>query len=277
MPRTVKKTTVTIKKPSTHRKKHSMTKKGVTKLVKQVIARRVEIKEYVASFNKNPLCLQATTATMINNYIVLNPSASASGYSIARGTGSGQMVGNKIRTKRLILNLVISPNPYNVTTNPFPSPVMIRFYLYKWKRQPQNEPQLLNMVGAAGDFFEYGNTDTAFIGGLSDLNQRINNDAYTYLWHRTYKVGPAIEYNGAATATPLYSLSSNDYKLDVVKRIDLTRFIQKRLVQEDTSNIFQNPYHVLLMQVIAPTGAAFASTVQAVNVAADIHFQYTDM
>lgn len=251
----------------------------VKKVVNRVLSRVEETKCQTWTWQLNPLILQNGTATMTNNYVVLNPSnASSGGYDITRGTGSGQMIGDKIRLKSGTLRYTMSLNLFNATTNQVPQPYYVRIYLYKCKRTPMNDPQTTNICGNGinANFFDIGTSDIGFTGSLTDLNQRVNNDAYVYLAHRTFKIGyntPAIQ--SVSNSTPNYPFSTNDFKFSVFGSWNVTRYLPK-LMNRDDGGIWQNPYVICLFQLVAASGYAIAATQQPINMQVDMDLRYTD-
>lgn len=250
----------------------------VKRVVKKVLSRTTETKCQTYDWSLTPLCLQQTTGTLNNNYVVINPSnATGNTIGINRGTGSGQMIGDKIRLKSAVLDYVITLTGYNATTNPQPMPVYLRAYIYKYKKAPQNDPQVTNICGSGinANFFEIGTSDIGFQGTLIDLNQKLNSDAYTYYGHRTWKLGNMISAAGATPGSPVYSYSNNDFKMSSFGKWNVSRYLPK-IMSRDDNGVWQNDYVVIMFQVVSALGGLLSNVNTQVNVQLNMDLKYTD-
>lgn len=248
------------------------------KLIQGVINREAETKVAVSSFTLNPSSIQTGTTSMVGNYWVLNPSDQTSGYTLARGTGNYQMLGNRIRRKYARLSLAVVPNGYNVTTNPTLMPLHVRCYIYKSKNAPVGTPQVSDFQGASATFFENGMSYTGFSGTIMDMNRRINTEDFTYVAHRTFKIGNSIPLGAGTNSTPNYYFSNNDYKLNSTINWNITKYLPEYQTQSD-NNLWQNPCVFLLWQVVPgdPAGGLLlANTVLPVNIQAQIEYKFQD-
>lgn len=253
--------------------------KDVKSIVRRVLSNNDETKMQLWSWTINPLCLQSATATLQHNYIVLNPSNATYGsYTINRGTGSSEMIGNKIRLKSCFMNFVITLNAYNATTNPQMKPTYVRAYIFRYKKAPQNDPQVTNVcgTGASANFFDVGTSDIGFVGTLEDLNNKMNTDAYTYLGSRTWKLGNAIPQATSNNATPLYTFANNDFKMSAFGRWNVARYMPKTMIREDGVGTWMDPYCVCMFQVIAADGSTYGSGVQPIKLNINLTLNYTD-
>lgn len=255
---------------------------SVQKVVKNIMSKNEETKLQQWNWELTPLCLQSTTGTLANNYMILNPSSSVSGlgYGIARGTGSGQMVGDKIRVKSAILNYIFTLVPgYNATTNPQPGkPMQVRLYFYKWKRQPQNDPQLTNLCGTGinANFFELGTSDIGFVGNLGDMLQKINSNQYTYLGHKDFKLGNSIPANGpVGIGSPQYIFSNNDFKMSAIGKLNITKYFNKTLSRDDNGD-WMDSYLIGLIQYVYADGTIATNASAPLRVETSIMLSYTD-
>lgn len=257
------------------------TQGAVKKIVRQVLSRTVEKKLQTYDWTLTPLSLQSTTGNLGNNYIVLNPSnSSGNSFSISRGTSSGQMIGDKIRTKNALLKYVITQQPYNATTNPLNGkPLYFRIYFYKYKKAPQNDPQVNNICGNGinANFFELGaSQDIGFVGNLTDLNQIINSDSYTYLAHRTFKLGNAVQPNTTiGVGSPIYAQSNNDFRMSVFGKLNITKFMPK-ICSRDDSGVWQNDYVIMMCQYVYADGTTATNVSAPLQCQFHLEFSYTD-
>lgn len=276
------KNTVTKKKVYKRKyfKKASLSTKKVKAIAKQVINNKLEHKVQNWNWVLQPYILQSGTSIMTQNYFVLNPSnATSNGYDVTRGTGSGQMTGDKITLKSAIMKYVITSNVYNATTNLVPQPYIAKIYFFKSKRYPMNDPQtnLYCGSGPSANFFDIGTSDIGFFGNVADLNENVNRDAYIYLGSKTFKVGnalPAIQ--SISNSTPNYPFSNNDFKMCCYGKINVTKFLPKIMSRDDGSGTWQNPYVIGLIQVVAASGYNIAATQQPLTFNLNLDLTYTD-
>lgn len=255
---------------------------AVKKIVRKELAKQSEVKMQSWDWTLTPLSLQSTTGTLTNNYMILNPSSSTSGmgYTINRGTGSGQMVGDKIHLKRAELKYVISVAPtYNATTNPLPGkPAYLRLYFYRWKRQPLNDPQVTNICGNGvnANFLEIGTSDIGFGGLLEDMNQKINRDQYTYLGHRTFKVGNQIPANvPLGVGNPLYTFSNNDFKQSFFGTMNISKYFPKTMTRDDNGD-WMDPYLIGLFQWVNADNTRATNVDARIICECHVDVEYTD-
>lgn len=261
-------------------KKGYISTKKVKAIAKQVVNNKLETYDQNWNWVLQPFVLQSGTSTMINNYFILNPSnATANGYDIVRGTGSGQMTGNKISLKSAYLKYVITSNVYHATTNLVPQPYIARIYFFKSKRYPMNDPQtnLYCGSGPSANFFDIGTSDIGFFGNVADLTETVNRDAYIYLGSKTFKIGQAIPaIQSVNNSTPNYPYSNNDFKMCVYGKWNVTKYLPKTMNRDDGSGTWQNPYVIGLIQIVAASGYNIAATQQPLTFNLSLDLTYTD-
>lgn len=266
--------------------KKSVAKKAVKKAsnrlfrqkVLKAISSKAEIKEAFSSFTITPACLQSTTATLANNYFACSPTTAGLPFtklSVPVGNTFNTRIGNRVSTKSLKLRYTICNSGYNVTTNTLPFPTIVRLFFYKAKAGgATSPPDLGDLCGVNANFFDAPAPNSGFAGNLTDMNQRMNNDAYTYLGHRTHKVGfadntqqPSVNHaNGA----------NNDYKMSIVSQIDLTRHYAKILKYDDLGDCY-TPLIWCVVQAVYGNGATYATTQLPIQMTCQLDFKYTDM
>lgn len=265
------------KKPMRKRRyvrRYRKTKSTFCKKVQHCLKRIAEKKIQVYGSTLSPFCLSASSASLAGNYIVVTPSQSTSGYTVSLGTGDNQRIGNRVTTSRLLHKVVIAPNPYDATTNPYPEPVMVRFWYFKSKFNPVSDVAASQFCGVSANAFTYGNGTRGLQGNLLDINAKLNADDYTYLTHRDFKVGYALN-NGSGSSAVYQQFANNDYKLTIKKTIDLTKYCPKVIKFDDASKVTTS-WIFCLIQVISSDFVGLASTNQLVTVANEIDYTYTD-
>jgi len=254
------------------------TKKAVTRVVKRVIQTQAEKKVICSAATLYPMALQLTGSVIGGNMLVMTPSESTYGYNIARGSLNNNMIGNKIRICKLMHHIVIYPTFYNVTTNTQCRPTIVRLYYFKSKQFPSYDLDVNYVANytttGVSNFFDTGGTDYGFVGGLYDLTRKISTENYTYLTHRTYKIGqsqPPI--TSGTSADNIYS--NNDYKLSVVSQVNLSKYVQAAYDRNDAGH-WVKPWIFCLIQVVCGTGEIYTTSQLPIAFQSNIECQYTD-
>lgn len=257
-------------------------KSNLRKFVKKVVEAQEEVKTISKRGTKQLTTLQlGADQTDVNvNSLILTPVTAGSveqtaigGLAISQGTADGQRVGVKIRPKKVMLNIALSCNPYNASTNAYPCPYIVRMYFYRIKLNPSTIQTTGAVNGSTGIFFQDGTTQTGFIGTLADLNMKINSDRFTYIGHHTFKLGYA---NYAATGSDLFQyFANNDYKLNVLRKINITKYCPK-IFQWDDAGTCVTPYLHCIFQVVPATGTVPFLEQLPVQLIWDHIIEYTD-
>lgn len=278
-PRKNKKTRTYKKRALKPNARKATTVGAVKNVVKKVLNSVAETKEQVWAWSIQPTCLQTGTSTLSGNYMVLNPSNATHGaYTILRGDDPGEMTGDRIRVKSAKLQYVITPNDFNATTNVQPRPFYLRAYIYKYKKQPQNDPQVVNVCGnvATSNFFELGTTEIGFTGTLEDMNLKMNKQSYTYYTSKTWKIGQSTPQAGTNNTIGNYQFANNDFKLSAFGTWDVTKYLPKNLNRDD-GGVWQDDYIVCMFQILSATGAGYTTNQSPCRVRMNIILEYTDM
>lgn len=225
---------------------------------------------FVQSFPNVPN-IRGTTTSLTGNYQVVTPSNSTSGYNITQGVNNAQRIGNRVKTKSLIVNYTIAPNGYNATSNPNPQPQIVIIYFVKSKINPAGD---LTFSQVLTQFFENGPTMTGLSGYLMDLNRKICPDTFTYLTHRVHKIG--YGQNSATGAMPNYAnQANNDFKLFVNGKVNLTKYCPKT-IRWDDNNLVNNDWIYCIHQTLNVFDAPALTTIYPVSINYDTYFSYYD-
>jgi len=251
--------------------------KEMKKAIGRLLDRRLELKSQVFGFSNNPMCLQTTGSSLSGNYAVISPSQSAYGYTMTRGTANNQMVGNRIKIRSLVHKFVITPEPYNATTNTQVTPTNVIVYYFKSKRFPaidQTVDQFANSVSAGlADFLDIGG-DYGFVGNLLDLTRKVAPENYTLLKRRVYKIGNASPPTGSS-ANADHPRTNNDYKMNKIGSVNLTKYAKGTWTQDD-SGAWTRPWIFCIWQVVDATGNIFAVSQLPVFISNSFICKYTD-
>ena len=202
---------------------------SMVKLIKRVVHKMAENKV------KNKTGLVALSNTYFtstwnsNNVLPLSPYQSY--IDIAQGNGQGDRIGNKISTRRLMLTFVIHPYGYQAENNVFPLPQDIRIVIGKFK---DNSTQLQGLGTGVSSIFQNGGSSSSPSGQLSDIVRSLNKDIFTCYYDKVVKVGNSNYIGTGNDPKPQY-YANNDYKLNVVRKIDCTKWCNKTIDFNDTT------------------------------------------
>lgn len=267
------------KKPKTIKKViKSYKRKNLNLVIKKEMYKIKETNSIVRDWTMSPATLQGlpTTTTLAGNLFVLNPSDELTlGYTIYRGQTDANYIGNKVRTAPgCKLDIVLTPNIYHNTYNNNPRPQVVRLYIFKDKR----DPTVTMAPSDLPDFFANGSTTQGFSGTLLDMCKRLDKSNYTYLGSYTWKIGfDGLNRNDPWT-TPSLGVQvypNNDYKMNVIKSIDITKYMPK-IVSYTDGGICTNAKVFGLIQTVNSDMSvnAFANT--ALQVACQITYNFKD-
>jgi len=196
--------------------------KCIKRYVNNTIHRNIENKSaavylsqsYVASYaNNNAL----TTLSMI-------PYANISTHGSGTVTGQASRIGNTIRTMKCIFSFVLRPNQYDVLFNTTVIPQDVYMMFGKVKNSKPQQPISTDFA----KLFQAGNSTQAPVG-LLDAVLPINNDWFKVYKRLMFKVGYAGANGGTGVGgvAATHYQANNDYKLNTIRRIDITKFCPK--------------------------------------------------
>lgn len=238
------------------------------------------VKKYVkAAFHKQVENKTVSVEANINfGSILESPDLNAypmlpySGYlTIPQGVTQSTRVGNTCKIRRVTLNYTLIPLSYNVTTNPSILPVHVILYLGAVKQYKG----ILPGTGDIGLMYQLGATAIPPTGTLSDLIYKVNKDDWDMKKVWSHKLGyAASEWNGGNSVAQFYT--NNDFKMNVVRRMDITKYCAKTLKFNDANSTQQGANLFFMFQSIQSNGTASAASVQNVNIKYFITIDYED-
>lgn len=149
---------------------------------------------------------------------------------IAQGLGQGDRIGNTIRPRSVYFNYVLHPIPYAAVGNPQPTPQDVIIFFGKVKNSRAQQP-------IASDFaklWQKGNTSVGPYSTTLDMCQEINKDWFTVYKIVRHKVGCAGYTGTGNQAGPQYFIN-NDYKYNIIRRLNITKYVPKIVKFNDTT------------------------------------------
>jgi len=243
----------------------------VTPAVKQYVNRMIAIDQENKVINTN---ISLTFGSVANNAVMnYHPILPYTGFgnSLLQGVGAGSRIGNQIKVRRVTLNYILRPTGYNVSNNPFPQPTHIQLFLGYVKGVPGEIP-------SSGDFnnlFQAGNTVQAPTGLLNDLVTEINKDYWVIKKRWTHKLGFS-NYQGTGGAVDSQYLANNDFKLNILKKLDITKLCPKVLRFNDNNGTVSGTNLFFFYSAMNASGGAMTSLVTPCNITYWINMEYED-
>lgn len=192
-------------------------------------------------------------------------------WNIPQGVGQGSRVGNVIKTRKVYLNYILKPNQYDAATNIIPGPCDVQLMLGYVKNTPCFQP----VPGDINQLFNSGSTVVAPVGTLRDIISVINTDYWVIKKRWTHKVGFSSA-NGTGALPQFQTFNNNDYKYNIIKKMDITKYIPKTHVFNDTSATTNTRNLFLMYYSVLASGGALTPVALPTNIEFWIDFHYED-
>lgn len=188
---------------------------------------------------------------------------------IAQGSTSGTRVGNRIKTKRCFLELIMSPNVYDVTNNPTPIPMFVKLWVYRVIGSDPNT--------AINNWFKQSTASAVGLAGtFADLLLPDNEDQLVILHTEEIKLGYSL-YNGTGTSVTNNSRANNDFSASVHFRKDITRMLHSFYDFNDTTQLpVKQPTTWLTLEAIGYNGSVSDVGIRPGLMNICVDYEYTD-
>lgn len=248
----------------TFKRKSYAKRTPLKKVIKQVIARNVEVKTK-QNFNYNKNIYPSNAVLFPDNVIELGPSAIM---GIDQGTANGSRIGNKIRTKKLVFKGSIVPAPYSAQ-NPSPQPMQLKMWILYDRANPTNVPSSFT------DFFQNGGSNTGFQNDLVDLWRPVNEDRYRVLASKTFKIGVSSA-NGTGYLVDSQGFNNNDFKYNANFSFDLTKHYPKEVKFDENSLDPMTRGLYCVIAIAQASGAAYGASAVPAQIQYMQDYRYTD-
>jgi len=197
-------------------------KRAANMAVKRALSRTIEVKHHTYTGNN---WVSNAGANIVNIYTLgygTFPLSPFNGYvSIAQGTTDAARIGNKVKTKKCMVNLCVAPNAYDATNNPTPGPCILKIWIYRIKGASTTS-ELASAI--SGYFKDVNGSDQGLDGSYSDLNLPDNHDMMQVLHTREYKIGFAASTGTGGVAGEQYT-ANNDFKTFQHIKMDVTKYL----------------------------------------------------
>lgn len=239
---------------------------AVKRYVKSTISRDIENKRAISDNS-------FAVGTIANsNILYARPLTPAIGFmSISQGVGQGDRIGNMIKTKKVMLRYVLYPIPYDITVNPNPAPIEFQMIFGYVKTTPTTTPSVANVQ----QMYQLGNSATAPNGDLGDLINPFNTDVWVIKKVIKHKIGYAVAEGSGGRPNSQY-FANNDFKLNVVRSLDITSIYPSKFTFQDTVNTPTNAGLFLMCQAINADGTTSAALNTKAFIEYAVDFTYED-
>lgn len=200
---------------------------NVKKMISRAIHRSIENKTtqvYDISVDIIP-----TNNTGAADASVIPLQFTTNGLTCAQGTGQGNRTGNTINLRKVKFTGCLTPMPYSAA-NPTPCPLMIKMIIFYDKKTPTAAP----LPNTNGDMLQYGNTTLPFQNRLTDMQSPFNTDRYHICKQKIFKLGYS-SYQGTGINVAAQAQSNNDFKMNHMFSLDITKYCVKRVRFADTA------------------------------------------
>lgn len=178
--------------------------------------------------------------------------------NLSQGLGQGDRIGNEIRSRSTYFNFVLRPAPYSLSYNSIPTPQIVIIMFGKLKSARNYPP-------GASDFaklWQAGDSSHAPYSNTLDVLQNVNKDWFTVYKTLTYKLGYAqSNVQGGNSAYQFFQ--NNDYKFNIIGKINLTKYMPKIVKFNDSSLNPTNDGLFMWVQCVPADGSTAANPIPA--------------
>lgn len=232
----------------------------LAKAINNVLAKQVEVKSYF-NYAANQ---SITTAVAVGG--VAYPTALSMSPLIFQGVGESQRIGNMVNVKSAYIKGRINLLPYNVTSNPFFLPCLIKIWLVSYKL---TNTVVWTNTNANTSFFDTNNSSVGFQGNVLDTLLEVNRECYTVHGSKTFKLGTGSQTTLAAGYTDNSSFTA-PFSFSYGKYLSKLKYDDAAIASPTNKSLF------LVFQAVPADGSGAGAPVPA-----EFHFtntvRYTDM
>ena len=166
---------------------------------------------------------------------------------------------------------MLTPVAYDELVTPQPQPCIVRLY-FGFRKACRDAAPTAAQFSA---FFQAGSFAEPFAGNLSDMIRPVNTDVFTVNTMRTHKIGNAFVATATTNPAADQQYTNNDYKLNAMGVVDLTKYCPKVLKFNDTTNLPDTGLYVWFNSVYAVGSQTVDNTYQT-RCYYNISYEYED-
>lgn len=243
-------------------RKYSTKAKKVSPVVKsyvnKAIHRNIENKRFTIETSKTMAGSGNAANFQSGNIYQLTPSSNTNSlYTITQSSSEAGRTGNEIMLRNAVFRYCLYPLTYNITSNPTPKPLDVMIFIFSVKRGVQGVT-----VADAWNIFN----NTIFCNGASsngttnnmfDIVSVFNEDVVKLHYKKIVKLAPS---NSQLQTGVNAGWTNNDYKYNCFGRINVTKYLPKRITFNDADNNSTSRQVFLFMAPYNADGTTIAST-----------------
>lgn len=263
------------------RKPYSLNSKYAAKLspairnaIKGVIRRGEEVKVAMDG-NSNDIG-NAFNNTSWNSTGLLCLTPTTGWCQIVQGNGKSDRLGDSVNVRSVISRMIIWPKPYHATTNPTIIPREVMIIIFGTKVNDTVYPTGTTGVSTLPSFFMANDGVQNFVGSLADVNAPINTDLYTIYEKRVVKLGFAASVIAAGGDAANAYFANNDYKMNCIVDIDVTKYCPKKFRFQDNSTGTTTRNVYMMLCPMAANNATPIATEVSVGYTQYTEIKFTD-
>lgn len=246
----------------------------VKNYVQKAIHSNLENKSITVEVAKTMSNISSSANFQTGNIFQLTPSSATNNmFTITQGTGEGSRTGNQISLRKAVFRFVMYPLGYNLTSNPTPKPLDIGVWIVSGKKgvQCNNIADLTTIL--TNNFFANGSSTVGMLGTLYDLVSVVNNDVITVHKFMKFKLGAS---NAQLQTGVTGDKSNNDYKYNIIRKVNVTRYLPKKITFDDANNSSTSKQVFMIFAPLNADGTGTVSTTFPCAIFAGLDFQYED-
>lgn len=247
---------------------------AVAKYVQRSIHSNLENKQYTTETAKTMSASSNAANFQSGNFFQLTPSSGTNSlYTIAQGLGEGTRIGNSISLRKAVIRFCLYPQVYNITSNPTPKPLDIMMYIFSMKKSVAGATvaDAWNVMNTT--FYANGSSSLGVLGNLYDLVSVPNNEVVKVYMKRRFKLSPS---NAQLQTGVNAGWSNNDYKYNIIRTIDVTKCLPKKMIFNDTDNNSTTNQVFCVFHPLNADGTGIASTTFPCSIFFGLDLYYED-
>lgn len=247
---------------------------AVKNYVKRAIGRDAETKMVTAQFVRPVAPFFSTTDLSVQPLGPLANGVVPGGLHIYNGTGFTERIGNTVRVKQLLVKYTMYPLPQNGTTNVTPTPQDVKVWIGFLRGNRTEIPTVAHF----NDFFYVNNQIQSPQSSVLDMTNPVNAQLFTIRRTFRHKIGCAIQIENPndpniPIAHSLYS--NNDYKYNVSRTVDCTKYINKVIKWSESQGPCDTGLY-MWFEAVPPDGTQGVVNAYPIEVSGTITLMYED-
>lgn len=257
---------ISVRKSTRKSSRRSSVSTKIKRYVKRQIHKNIETKKIFVQ--------QGSAFGSVNNNtsMYMFPMLPQSGiWSIPLGVTQGNRVGNKIAIRKVVLRYTLNALAYDAVSNTSCMPCEVDMFLGNVKRYRGELPTSTDI----GSLFDGGSTSYAPVASLIDLTSPINTDYWDIKKRWRHKVGNSDVTGSGAQAGAQY-FANNDFKLNVVRTLNITKHCPKTVTFNDSNQNQQGPNLYFFYQAIFANNNVMNASQTPLRINYNVEVQYED-